>query len=361
MLQMASTAEHHVVDITGGKINLHVFTGNVSMDIVANTHSESLPTMLTPFRTPQDNFQNITMDNSDRNFPTGEPNNSSNKSVLATQTPLTMISHSVLDESNDFQVGVTATTGDHIDESIEPAFTIPLLPWLTLSSIKPTDTVSLVFPELSTTTVLTNRTTSKPLSSAENIAPSHSENTSYVTFITEATKTERIGTSIDTPKVGETTTAPIILVNSSTVASSDTSSRLRTAYSSSSLLTTVTSSMLLGSPATMLSTIPLIPVKTLTSSRTTDIIISSMPVTSLPQSFISTSTTSSSSSVTEVVVSEKEYSNDENPEYVQTDFIEFSWDNIAESSIPITTTTTMIAITAHTGGFIAFNFEFWRI
>ncbi|CAG9541094.1 unnamed protein product [Cercopithifilaria johnstoni] len=341
---MVSTAAHHAVDIIGGRINLHVFTGNVSMDIVANTHSESLPTMLTPFLTPQDNFQDITVDNFNHNFPTNERNISSNNPLSATQIPLTMASSSVLNESSDFQNEVTSTE-DHIYGNIlEPVFAIPP----TLPTIKPASTISLIFSQQSSMTTLTSKAASKPLSSAENT--SLFENTLLTNFITEATKMERTGTSIDTrswPKVEETTAASIILLNTSTVTSYDTSSTSRTTYSSSSfLLTAVTSS----SPTNILPTIPVIPVKTLTSSRTSEIIISSLPVTSrISQSFTSTSTTGGSGDVTEVMVSEKKYPDEKNREYVQTDFIEFSWGSIAESGILITTTATAIATTARTG------------
>ncbi|VBB29294.1 unnamed protein product [Acanthocheilonema viteae] len=336
---MASTAAHHAIDIIGGRINLHVFTGNVSMDIVANTHLASLPTMLTPFLTPPNNFQDITMDNFNLDFLIDERNNGSNNLVTVTQTPLTVANSSVSHESSNFRDGVALTKDVTYGNTLEPAFTIPS----TLSTIKSTGTISLVFPEQSSTIMLkTGRTTSKPLSSTERTPPSHSENASHTSFITEATKTERIDTSIDTAnwlKVDGTTTASIILLNTSTVTSSD----MLSIYSSPSfLLTAATSS----SPTTVRPAIPLIPLKTLTSSRTSEIIISSIPITSrIPQSFISTSTTNGSGDVTEVMVSEKKYPDEEN---VQTDFIEFSWDSIADSSIPIIATSTVISTAAHT-------------
>lgn len=181
---MSSTAAHHAVDIIGGRINLHVSTGNVSMDIVANTHLEPIPTMLTPFITPQDDFNH--------NFPIDERNISSSNKALATQVPLT--STSVLDESNGFQDRVVSTEG-HIDENIPP---------FTLSTVKPAGTIG-----QSSTTALT----SKPLSSAEN-TPSHSDTTSQTSSITEATKTKRIDISIDTfssSKIERTTVASIFL------------------------------------------------------------------------------------------------------------------------------------------------------
>ncbi|EFO27331.2 hypothetical protein LOAG_01149 [Loa loa] len=339
---MTSTAAQHAVDIIGGRISLQVFTGNVSMHIVANTHLESLPTMLTPFLTSQDHFQDIIVDNFNYNFPADELNNSSDNTVSATQVPLTMAVHSVSDENSDFQAGVATATDRHIYESItESAFTIPLLPLLTLSTTKHTDTVSLVFPEQSSSTVLTSKTTSMPLTSSGSTALSYFDNTSLISFITGATKMEQVSTSMNVPswpKVGETTAASIVSLNTSTVASSAT---MKT--NSSFTLTSVPSSMLSSSPATLLSAISLIPVETLTTSR------SSMPVISrIPQSFISTSTTSSFGNVNEVVVSDKEYPDDVNREYVQTDFIEFSWDNVAESSIPITTTAIVIVTTVHT-------------
>ncbi|VDK65576.1 unnamed protein product [Onchocerca ochengi] len=336
---MASTAAHHAVDIIGGRINLDVFTGNISMNIIADTHLESLPTMITPFLTPQDNFEDIRIDDSNRNFPTDEQN-SSNDSVSATQVPFTMVSHSVSNENSDFRAKVTAATDDYIPES---AFTIPLL---FLSTIKPTSTVSLVPPEPSLATILPRRTTSTPLSSTRSTALSYSEKiTSHISFITKTTSTERISTLMDTsnwPKVDETTADTS---NTSTVAPSSMLPTLLTVYSSPSFSPTdMPSSILSSSSATMFSSIPDIPVRTLTSSRTVEITISNMSVTSLiPQSFTSTSIINSSGSIPG-----NEYTDDENNENVQTDLIEFSWDNFGESSIPITTTTTVIAIMAHT-------------
>ncbi|VDM12234.1 unnamed protein product, partial [Wuchereria bancrofti] len=252
---MASTASHHAVDITGGRINLQVFSGNVSLDILANNHLESLPTMLTPFLTPQDHFQNTTLDNFDHNFSTDEQDNSSNKTVLPTQVPFTMAS-----VSSDFQTGIVTTTDRHIYGSIpESAFTIPLLPQLTL-----------VFPE-SSSTALTSSKTLTSSSSTESTALSHSENISLTSFIAEATETERIGTSTNVPswpKVVETTTTSIISPDTSTVASSGTLSTLRTISSSSSFtLTAMPSSLLPNSLVTILPTIPLIPIKTLITNR----------------------------------------------------------------------------------------------
>lgn len=342
---MTSTAAHHAIDITGGRINLHIFTGNVSMDVVANTHLESLPTMLTPFLPPQDNFQDITLDNSNHNFSTDERSISSNNQEWATQTSLTMAISSVSDESSNFQDRV-ASSEDLISGNIpDSAFTIPL----TLSTIEPTGTVSFLFPEQSLTTLLTNRTILKSSSSTENTYPSHSENTSQISPNTEVTKAERPNTAVNMfswLKVEETVAASVILRNTSPVTSSEMLSTLRTTYSSPSLLlTAVTSS----SPTTVLPTIPLIPVETLTNNQTSEIIIS-VPVTSrIPESFISTSSIAGSDVVTKVVFSEKKYPVQENREYVQTDFIEFSWDTITESSVPMTTTATVIVTTVRTG------------
>uniref|UniRef100_A0AAF5RT61 Uncharacterized protein n=2 Tax=Wuchereria bancrofti TaxID=6293 RepID=A0AAF5RT61_WUCBA len=341
---MASTASHHAVDITGGRINLQVFSGNVSLDILANNHLESLPTMLTPFLTPQDHFQNTTLDNFDHNFSTDEQDNSSNKTVLPTQVPFTMAS-----VSSDFQTGIVTTTDRHIYGSIpESAFTIPLLPQLTL-----------VFPE-SSSTALTSSKTLTSSSSTESTALSHSENISLTSFIAEATETERIGTSTNVPswpKVVETTTTSIISPDTSTVASSGTLSTLRTISSSSSFtLTAMPSSLLPNSLVTILPTIPLIPIKTLITNRTAEVIISSVPVpitSHIPQSLISASTASSPGNVTEIVGSGKEYPNDENRDYVQTEFIEFSWGNVAENSVPNAVATTMIAATTHTDALLS--------
>nr|CRZ25778.1 Bm2414 [Brugia malayi] len=341
---MASTASHHAVDITGGKINLQVFTGNVSVDVVANNHLESLPTMLTPFLTPQDHFQDTTLNNFDHNFPTDERDNNSNKTVLATQIPFIMAN-----VSSDFQTGVAATTDRHIYESIpESAFMTPLLPQLTL-----------IFPE-SSSTILTRNKTSTSSSSTESTALSYSENTSLTSFIAEATETEQIGTWTNVPswpKVLETTMTSIISLDTSTVASSGTLSTLRTISSSSSFtLTAMLSSLLSSSLVTIVPTIPLIPIKTLITNRTAEVIISSMPVpitSHIPQSVINASTASNPGDVTEIVVSEKEYPNDENRDYVQTEFIEFSWGNVAGNSVPITMPTTMIATTTHTDALLS--------
>ncbi|VDK71992.1 unnamed protein product [Litomosoides sigmodontis] len=312
-ITMASTAAHHAVDIIGGRINLHVFTGNVSMDIVANTHLEPMPTMLTPFLTPPDDFHH--------NFPIDKRNISSSDIASATQIPLTVTSASVLDETNGFQDRVVSTEG-HIDGNIPP---------FTLSTVRSTGTIG-----QSPTTVLT----SKPLSSAKSTPPSHSENDSHTSSIAEATKTERIDFSTNTfssPEIKGTTVASIFLPNTSTM-TSGASSALRTTYFSPSfLLTAVTSS----SPATILTAIPLIPVKTLTSSRISEIIVSSVPVSSRIPQPSSTSTTSVSGDVIEDVVSEMKQPDGEN----HTDFIEFSWDNIAENGIPTTTTATSIPST----------------
>ncbi|VDO65311.1 unnamed protein product [Onchocerca flexuosa] len=339
---MASTAAHHAMEIIGGRISLNVFTGNISMNIIAHTHLEYLPTMMTPFLTPQDNFEDIRIDDSNRNFPT-DGQSSSNNSVSVTQVPFTMVSHSVSNENSNFRAEVTATTYDHIPES---ALTIPLL---SLSTIKPTSTVSLVFPEPSLATILPSRTTSTPLSSTRSTALSYFEEiTSHIRFITKTIKTVRLGTSMDTshwPKIDETTADT---TNTSTVAPSSILSTLMTVHSSPSFsLTDVPSSMLSSSSATMFSNVPQSPVGTLTSSRTAEIMIGNISVTSLiPQSFTSTSITNSSGSI-----SGNEYTDDENNKNVQTDLIEFSWDNIGKNSIPLTTTTTVIATMAHTGKF----------
>uniref|UniRef100_A0A0R3RWR3 Protein kinase domain-containing protein n=1 Tax=Elaeophora elaphi TaxID=1147741 RepID=A0A0R3RWR3_9BILA len=328
---MASTAAHHAVDIIGGRINLHVFTGNVSIDIVANTHVESLPTMLTPFPIPQNNFQDITMDNFNHNFSMNERNKASNK-VPVTSMPITMASSPVSDESSDFQAGV-ASTENYVYENIP--------------DIKSTGTISLVFPERSSANILTSRTTLRPLNSVESSSASHSGNTSHTSFISESTKTEQIGTPIDTfswPKVEETTAASSISRSTSTTFS-ETLSTLWTIDSSRLFsLAAVTSSMFSSSPTTIPSAIPVTSVKTLTSNRTSKIIIGRVPVTSrISQPLISTSKINPSGDITAVTVFGKNYPEEENRENVQTDFIEFSWDSIAESK----TTTTVIATTTH--------------
>uniref|UniRef100_A0A915Q213 Uncharacterized protein n=1 Tax=Setaria digitata TaxID=48799 RepID=A0A915Q213_9BILA len=295
---MASTASYHVIDINGGRTNLHIFTGNISMDIVANADLEPSPTMLTPFPTPQDKFQNIRVDNSSYNFSTAQRNSNNNNRVSITHSQHAMASQSVSYEEVIF---VTKATSSPETES------------------------------------------SKRTSTAKNTS--------------------------NCSTVG-TTAKSIILLNKSSLASLGKLPTLETLYSSTSFaLTTVASNVSSSSTVTVLPNIPFNPGMTLTRDQLVESITHmDLPKTSRSiQSFTGTSTTSNSG-VTKAVVSGKEsdvetWETDESGGNDQTNFIEFNWDKVADSSSAARTTTAVVSTTAHSdpgqsfGSQKAFNTE----
>lgn len=105
---MTLIASHHAVDITGGTTNLHVRTGNVSVDVIANEHPEPMSTMLTPFRTSWDNFHGFepVSDMPSYNFSVFVQN----YSIVNLMPPMQITGEMIINDS-DFRKGITLGDG----------------------------------------------------------------------------------------------------------------------------------------------------------------------------------------------------------------------------------------------------------
>ncbi|VDN04220.1 unnamed protein product [Thelazia callipaeda] len=274
---MALKASHHDMDIIGGKTNLHLFTGNISIDITANADLESLPTMLALFSTPDDNFEDIGPIIDSINGFTIPSKIYSNTTL---QSP-TLVSQTISDKANSSEFEIIKLQNKSSLENTPDVFS-------TFDFLFEITTSTTIF-EYSTLTIPFQKTTLWLSNFTESSTLLHYEKTSQI-------GDEDIMTSVDQKNATEITAItadePYLSVQNSMTSitsSPNISSTISFNYSmiSTSQIISNVSQPLIVVPSTTLSNIevtvqsiiPLIPVTTFISTEITRTVITDIPPT----------------------------------------------------------------------------------
>ncbi|VDK39277.1 unnamed protein product [Gongylonema pulchrum] len=360
---MTSTASHHSVDIIGGKTSLHAYTGNVSMDIFANAYLEPVPTMLTLFPTPFDNFGGIgpVLGNLSYSHTNGQNLATDDLVQPSVPVPSTAFFHSTSTRASSSSTHVAASSSSSVGgDGAEPVPTRSTATdsWIKLiNSSTSVLSLSTSYPStVSPTTIFTSSSASPTAtvsSSANNLQMGEFSGSTITPFTTvEQSRTSQSSMSVATSTALRTTAG-----------AAATSTSIPTIIQSPAMILTsgplhLTASIASATPLTTTTNLPF--TESTISLTAAGAIVTGAPLFTLPQPSKSSSTTSSTNHTSRTVsIGEADsvggsWAIDENQDSNQTEFVEISWDTIAQSIA--STTMTAGTITVHQGN--AYNLSF---